>query len=138
MGLFTNEASAAGHRSAGPLRQLADVERVTTDFAHWDNHGGLHDELGDVAPEEREQAYYAAAPDPPAGESTADDGMKPGAVHRPTRSSPVRPSTSTVVGALAEPRTTVMPSGWDPPSEEHEGDGDDVGPPGGARPRPSG
>src|SRR3954454_13368367 len=54
----------------GPLRQLADVERLTTDYVHWYNHDRLHGELGHIPPEEYEQAYYAAPPDPPPGESS--------------------------------------------------------------------
>jgi hypothetical protein len=54
----------------GPLRQLADVERLTTDYLHWYNHDRLHGELRYVTPEEYEQAYYAAPPDPPPGESS--------------------------------------------------------------------
>jgi putative transposase len=71
MGLFKNEAVAAGSPFRdGPLRQLADVERLTTDYVHWYNHDRLHGELGHIPPEEYEQAYYAAPPDPPPGESS--------------------------------------------------------------------
>lgn len=70
MGLFENEAVAAGSPFRdGPLRTLTDVERVSTDYVHWYNHQRLHGELGHVPPEEYEQAYYAALPDPPPGES---------------------------------------------------------------------
>jgi len=71
MGLFKNEAVAADSPFRdGPLRQLADVERLTTDYVHWYNHARLHGELDYVTPEEYEQAYYAAPPDPPPGESS--------------------------------------------------------------------
>ena len=71
MGLFKNEAVAAGSPFRdGPLRQLTDVERLTTDYVHWYNHDRLHGELGHIPPEEYEQAYYAAPPDPPPGESS--------------------------------------------------------------------
>lgn len=37
-GLFKNEAIATGHHSGpGPLRTLADVEALTTDYVDWYN-----------------------------------------------------------------------------------------------------
>ena len=80
MGLFKNEALAAGSPFRdGPLRQLADVERLTTDYVHWYNHACLHGELDYVTPEEYEQAHYAAPPDPPPGprDPTAGPGQPP-------------------------------------------------------------
>jgi hypothetical protein len=60
MGPFKNEAVAAGSPFRdGPLRQLADVERLTTDYVHWYNRDRLHGELGQIPPEVYEQAYNA-------------------------------------------------------------------------------
>ena len=71
MGLFKNETVAASSPfCVGPLWQLADVKRLTTDYVHWYNHDRLHGELDNVTPEEYEQAYYAASPDPPPEESS--------------------------------------------------------------------
>ena len=59
-GLFKNEAVAAGSPfRAGPLRTLADVEALTVEYVDWYNNQRLHSLLGNVTPEEFEQAYYA-------------------------------------------------------------------------------
>ena len=70
MGLFKNEAVAAGSPFRdGPLRQLADVERLTTDYVHWYNHRRLHGACGDTPPSEFEAAYYRNRDTPASAET---------------------------------------------------------------------
>jgi putative transposase len=67
-GLFKNEAIATGSPfRTGPLRTMADVEALTTDYVHWYNNHRLHSLLGNTTPEEFEHAYYAHQPGPPTG-----------------------------------------------------------------------
>ena len=67
-GLFKNEAVATGSPfRAGPLRTLADVEALTTDYVDWYNNARLHSLLGNATPEEFEQAYYAHQTGSPTG-----------------------------------------------------------------------
>lgn len=59
-GLFKNEAIAIGSPfRTGPLRTLADVEAITTDYVDWYNNHRLHSLLDNATPEEFEQAHYA-------------------------------------------------------------------------------
>lgn len=59
-GLYKNEAVRADSPfRIGPLRQLADVERLTLEYVHWYNNERLHSGLdGYRSPEEYEQLYY--------------------------------------------------------------------------------
>jgi putative transposase len=67
-GLFKNEAVAAGSPfRVGPVRTLADVEALTVEYVDWYNNQRLHSLLGNVTPEEFEQAYYAHQPGSPIG-----------------------------------------------------------------------
>jgi transposase InsO family protein len=68
MGLFKNEAIAAGSPfRTGPLRTLADVEAVTTNYLDWYNNHRLHSLLDLTTPEEFEQTYYAHETGSPPG-----------------------------------------------------------------------
>jgi putative transposase len=70
IGLYKNEAIAAGSPfRTGPLRTLADVETVTMDYVDWYNNRRLHSRLGNLTPEEYEQAYYALPTGPPPGDA---------------------------------------------------------------------
>ena len=70
IGLYKHEAVAnASPFRTGPLRTLADVETLTTDYVHWYNHHRLHSELGYTSPEEHEQTYYAQPSGPPPGDA---------------------------------------------------------------------
>ena len=72
-GLFKNEAVAAGSPfRAGPLRTLADVEALTVEYVDWYNNQRLHSLLGNVTPEEFEQAYYAHQPGSPTGAAASE------------------------------------------------------------------
>ena len=67
-GLFKNEAVATGSPfRTGPLRTLADVEALTTDYVNWYNNHRLHSLLDNATPEEFEHAYYAHEPGSPTG-----------------------------------------------------------------------
>jgi putative transposase len=68
MGLYKNEAVRADSPfRVGPLRQLADVERLTLEYVHWYNTERLHSSLnGYRTPDEYEDLYYTQAD----GEST--------------------------------------------------------------------
>ena len=73
-----NEAVAAGSRFRdGPLPQLADDGRVTTDYSHWYSHARLRGEPGRT-PEEYEQVYYAAHQLPPGKSSHRKTAWNPG------------------------------------------------------------
>jgi putative transposase len=70
IGLYKNEAIAAGSPfRTGPLRTLADVETITTDYVDWYNNRRLHSRLDNLTPEEYEQAYYAHLPGSPSGDA---------------------------------------------------------------------
>jgi putative transposase len=70
MGLVKNEAIAAGSPfRTGPLRTLADVEVITTDYVDWYNNHRLHSLLDLVTPEEFEQAHYAQPTGSPSGDA---------------------------------------------------------------------
>jgi putative transposase len=70
MGLYKNEAIRADSPFRdGPLRTLADVEKITTNYVDWYNNHRLHSALGNHTPEEHEQAYYAQPPGPPPGDA---------------------------------------------------------------------
>ena len=70
IGLYKNEAIAAGSPFRdGPLRTLADVETVTMEYVDWYNNHRLHSRLGNLTPEEYEQAYYAQPTGPPPGDA---------------------------------------------------------------------
>jgi putative transposase len=70
IGLYKNEAVAAGSPFRdGPLRTLADVETVTMEYVDWYNNHRLHSRLGNLTPEEYEQAYYALPTGPPPGDA---------------------------------------------------------------------
>jgi transposase InsO family protein len=60
IGLFKNEAirDDSPFRN-GPLRQLDDVEWVSSEWVDWYNTERLHSRLGDIPPDEYEAAYYA-------------------------------------------------------------------------------
>ena len=65
IGLYKNEAVAAGSPfRTGPLRNLSDVETLTMNYVHWYGNERLHSQLGNVTPEEYEQAYYATTGSP--------------------------------------------------------------------------
>jgi putative transposase len=69
-GLFKNEALAAGSPfRTGPLRTLADIEKVTTDYLDWYNNDRLHSLLDHTTPEEFEQSYYAHQTGSPTGDT---------------------------------------------------------------------
>lgn len=73
IGLYKFEAVAAGSPfRTGPLRTMADVESLTMAYVHWYNNDRLHSSLGNVPPEEYEQAYYAALATTP-GEGAGQD-----------------------------------------------------------------
>ncbi len=60
IGLFKNEAIRDGSPfRTGPLRRIDDVEWVTTDWVDWYNARRPHSTIGDVPPDEFEDAYYA-------------------------------------------------------------------------------
>lgn len=60
IGLFKNEAARDGSPFRhGSLRSIDDVEWVTTGWVDWCNVKRLHSTLGDVPPDEFEDAYYA-------------------------------------------------------------------------------
>ena len=68
----SGRASRAAHDHpfglrTGPLRTLADVEALTTDYVDWYNNYRLHSLLGNATPEGFEHAYYAHEPGSPAG-----------------------------------------------------------------------
>ena len=68
MGLYNNEAIRGDSPSRrGPLRELADVETLTINYVHWYCHERLHSLLGNIPPEEHEQAFNASHPPPPQG-----------------------------------------------------------------------
>ena len=70
IGLYKNEAVAAGSPfRTGPLRTLADVETLTMNYVHWYGNERLHSQLGNVTPEEYEQAYYTLSTGAPSGEA---------------------------------------------------------------------
>jgi len=70
IGLYKNEAIAAGSPFRdGPLKTLADVETVTMEYVDWYNNHRLHSRLGNLTPEEYEQAYYAQPTGPPPGDA---------------------------------------------------------------------
>jgi putative transposase len=70
IGLYKNEAirSDSPFRE-GPLRTLADVETITTDYVDWYNNRRLHSRLDNLTPEEYEQAYYAQPAGSPSGDA---------------------------------------------------------------------
>ncbi|TFD72888.1 hypothetical protein E3T50_04040 [Cryobacterium gelidum] len=43
----------------GPLKTLADVEKLHFDWLDWYNNRRLHSALGNMPPEEYERNYYA-------------------------------------------------------------------------------
>lgn len=60
MGLYKNEAVAKNSPfMTGPLKTLADVEKLTFDWLDWYNNRRLHSALGNMPPEEYERNYYA-------------------------------------------------------------------------------
>jgi putative transposase len=70
IGLYKNEAVAAGSPfRTGPLRTLADVETLTMNYVHWYGNERLHSQLGNLTPEEYEQAYYALPTGSPSGDA---------------------------------------------------------------------
>jgi putative transposase len=70
IGLFKNEAVAAGSPfRTGPLRTFADVEALTMNYVDWYNNQRLHSLLGNITPEEFEQAYYAQPTGSPTGDA---------------------------------------------------------------------
>ena len=70
IGLYKNEAVAAGSPfRTGPLRNLSDVETLTMNYVHWYGNERLHSQLGNVTPEEYEQAYYASTTGSPSGDA---------------------------------------------------------------------
>jgi len=72
-GLFKNEAVATGSPfRTGPLRTLADVEALTTDYVDWYNNHRLHSLLDNITPEEFEHAYYAHEPGSPTGVAASE------------------------------------------------------------------
>lgn len=67
-GLYKNEAVAEGSPfRTGPLKTITDVEALTLEYVDWYNNQRLHSLLGNITPEEYEQAYYAQHPSPPPG-----------------------------------------------------------------------
>ncbi|MBC7763357.1 MAG: transposase [Candidatus Saccharibacteria bacterium] len=59
-GLYKNETVAKNSPFVtGPLKTLADVERLTFDWLGWYNNRRLHSALGNMPPEEYERNYYA-------------------------------------------------------------------------------
>ena len=59
MGLYKNEAVAkTSPFVTGPLKTLADVEKLTFDWLDWYNNR-RHSALGNMPPEEYERNYYA-------------------------------------------------------------------------------
>lgn len=70
IGLYKNEAVRADSPfRTGPLRTLADVEALTMNYVHWYGTQRLHGELGNLTPEEYEQAYYASPTGSPPGDA---------------------------------------------------------------------
>jgi len=60
MGLYKNEAVArTSPFVTGPLKTIADVEKLTFDWLDWYNNRRLHSALGNMPPEEYESSYYA-------------------------------------------------------------------------------
>ena len=60
MGLYKNEAVAKNSPFVtGPLKTLADVEKLTFDWLDWYNNRRLHSALGNMPPKEYERNYYA-------------------------------------------------------------------------------
>jgi transposase InsO family protein len=60
MGLYKNEAVAKNSPfMTGPLKTLADVERLTFDWLDWYNNRRLHSTLGNIPPAEYEDNNYA-------------------------------------------------------------------------------
>ncbi|TFC79302.1 hypothetical protein E3O45_04285 [Cryobacterium sp. TMS1-20-1] len=60
MGLYKNEAVAkTSPFVTGPLKTLADVEKLTFDWLDWYNNRRLHSALGNMPPEEYERNYDA-------------------------------------------------------------------------------
>jgi putative transposase len=70
IGLYKNEAIAAGSPfRTGPLRTIVDVETITMNYVDWYNNHRLHSLLGNLTPEECEQAHYASPTGPPPGDA---------------------------------------------------------------------
>jgi len=69
IGLYKNECVRADSPfRRGPLRNLGDVELITTDYVGWYNQQRLMHRLGRVPPTEAEARYYAEhVTDQPAG-----------------------------------------------------------------------
>jgi hypothetical protein len=68
LGCSRTKPSPPGHHSGpGPLRTLADVEALTTDYVDWYNNHRLHSLLDNATPEEFEHAYYAHETGSPTG-----------------------------------------------------------------------
>ena len=65
MGMYKNEAIAKNSPfHIGPLKTLADVEKLTFDWVDWYNNQRLHSALGYMPPAEYETNYYALANGP--------------------------------------------------------------------------
>ncbi|TFD13525.1 IS3 family transposase [Cryobacterium sp. TMT1-2-2] len=65
MGLYKNEAVAKNSPFVtGPLKTLADVEKLTFDWLDWYNNRRLHSALGNMPPAEYEVNYYAGTNGP--------------------------------------------------------------------------
>ena len=65
MGLYKNEAVAKNSSFiTGPLKTLADVEKLTFDWRDWYNNRRLHSALGNMPPAEYELNYYAGTNGP--------------------------------------------------------------------------
>ncbi|WP_105033802.1 IS3 family transposase [Cryobacterium aureum] len=65
MGLYKNEAVAKNSPFiTGPLKTLADVEKLTFDWLDWYNNRRLHSALGNMPPAEYELNYYAGTNGP--------------------------------------------------------------------------
>ncbi len=60
IGLFKTECIRTTVFHAGPYRTIADVEWATAGWIDWWNNRRLHSSLAYQAPEEFEQAHYAA------------------------------------------------------------------------------
>jgi len=76
MGLYKNEAIRADSPfRRGPLRHLADVERLTMNYVHWYNEDRLHSLLDYVTPTEHEGAFYADQHLLPGGEDPSGSAV---------------------------------------------------------------
>ena len=65
MGMYKNEAIAKNSPfNSGPLKTLADVERLTFNWLDWYNNQRLHSALGYMPPAEYETNYYAVTNGP--------------------------------------------------------------------------